>query len=179
MWISCSHSLWLGQKRLAKSLHGKPERAAASSPGFLCSPSTQAQVRAGLSALVCQCVWTHVFIWFCFLWKENKLKANTACVSTSPRAVETSNSPGQEGFPVGLNVCVQSPRAAEGLETAESAAERSQGTQRGQPGLGSTPASLLNWHPPTPVLLSGLKLRPPARKGSPEIIHWAGGRVKT
>lgn len=156
----------------------------ASSPGFICSPSTHCvlglrpQVHAGLSALVCQCVCTHVFIWFCFLWKENKLKANTACISTSPRAVETSNCPGQEGFPVGLNVHVQSPIAAGGLESLP---------QREVSGDPERTAWL--WvHPclpseltpnPTPILLSGLKLRPPARKGSPEIIQWAGGRVKT
>lgn len=31
---------------------------------------------------------------------------------------------------------------------------------------------------PTPIFLSGLKLRPPTWKGSPEVIRWAGGRAR-
>lgn len=143
--------------------HRKSEGEPASSSRFICSPSRhllsnhcvlglRPQVRTQFSALACQCACARVFVLFCFLWKENKPKANTACVSTSPRAVEARNSPGQEGFPVGLNVCVQRLPASEGQESRVCRRKWWQWTQRGWLSSGPTPASLLNGHPPHPPI---------------------------
>ena len=110
-----------------------------------------------------------VFVLFCFPWKENKPKANTACISTSA-TVETSNSPGQEGFPVGPNVHVQGQRRQLRAERAESTAERGVGGPRGEdPALG----------PALPALLKAGVLRHPNPTfeasrggGSLEVTQW-------
>lgn len=135
--------------------HRKSEGEPTSNPRCICSPSRyllsthcvlrlRPQVCAQFSALVCQCAYACVCVLFCFPWKENKSKAHTACVSTSPRAVEARNSPGQEGFPVGLNVCVQRLPDSEGQESRVCRRKGWQGTQRGWPSSGPIPAFLLN-----------------------------------
>lgn len=116
----------------------------------------------GSSSPVCPCVSVCRGPCACFIFrgKQNKPKANTVCISTYPRAVETSNSLGQEGFPVGLNAHVQRLPAAEGWERAESATERGvRGPREDSPAMDPHPPSFeTDTHP---TVLSGLKSRPP------------------
>lgn len=121
-----------------------------------------------LSALVCQGACARMCVWCCLPWKENKPKANTACISTSPRAVQTSNSPGQEGFPVRLDVRVQRQLAAR--PQREWTVHLRKGCQRAGEG-----GRALGWLLPpleaapirTPHISVGAMVRPPGRKACP------------
>lgn len=113
-------------KSLAKDHTGqKGSQASHPGPRVVCSPGRHslsvhcagAEASRLMVGYLPLCVKVHVPVClFCFVfpWKENKPKANTACILTSLGAVETSNCPGQEGFPVGLSVHVQRQPAAEG-----------------------------------------------------------------
>lgn len=117
-----------------------------------------------------------MFVLLCFPWKENKPEANTACISTSPGAVETSNSPGQEGFPVRLNVHVQRQLAAR----AQGEQSPPQGTGEDSPALGlpRPPHRPLCPHPPHFCLG---ELEASRKEGLPEATQRArgGARVRT
>lgn len=113
-----------------------------------------------------------MFVLFCSPRKENKPKANTACISTSPGAVETSNSPGQEGFPVRLHVRIQKQPAVRA---------RGESPPRGTGGDG--PALGLPLPPPRPHpphFFLG-EVEAPRQEGLPEVSQRAcgGASVRT
>lgn len=138
----------------AKGHTGHPRGHQASNPGtwFPCSLAEHPLRSQRYRSIFCpyvSCARACVFVLLCFLWKGNKSKASTACVSTSPGAVETSNSPGQEGFPVRLSVHVQKQLAAKSGESGVHSRKGRQWTQTGGPSS-DPPLPLFPWCPPPP-----------------------------
>lgn len=142
-------------------------------------PGAEAQVHALLSALVCQCICLCAcFVLFCFPWKESKPKAIQPAFRHLPGLWKPVIPLDRKDFRLDL---MSTFRVCQLLR-----AEREQRPlQKGVSGDSERMARL--WaHPcfpskltptPAPIFLSGLKLRPPVRKGSPEVIQWAGGRA--
>lgn len=89
-----------------------------------------------LSLSVWQCACACVFVLFCFLWKGNKPKANTACISTSPGAVETTNSLDRKDFRLDSAPVSRGSWLLRTQERAESTKERAgKGSRDGGPAL--------------------------------------------
>lgn len=174
MWIPCSHCVAQGEmpcQRSQKSSKGsQASNQSASNPSAQPQALTKCPLCPGaeasrLTLVICPCVsmrMPHVSVLFCFPCKENKPKANTACVSTSPEPWKPVIPLDRKDFRLNSVSTSRGSWLLRAWERAESTAERGVGGPReDSPTLGTPlPPFKADALPDPALFLSGPKLRP-------------------